>query len=99
MQDTCACDGGDEDDGSATVRVGLLHHVAAAGLGDDEGTREVNIDKSAKLAHVVRFGFDVRATRSGSLCLSVIILLVLFFPFFLPFRSGCKKKSYNEFKQ
>lgn len=76
MQDPRACDGGDEDDGSATARMGLLHHVAAAGLGDDEGTGEVDIDKSAKRVHIVRFGFDVRATQSRYLYLSVIVLLV-----------------------
>lgn len=50
--------GGDEDDGSAAL---VLDHVPAAGLGEEEGAGEVDVEESAEHVGVVGFGFDVGA--------------------------------------
>lgn len=57
MQHARPGDGGDEDDGAASG----ADHVAAAGLGDEEGTGEVDVEEPAEHGRVVGFGFDVRA--------------------------------------
>ena len=58
VQDAEAGDGGEEDDGAA---VAGGDHVAGAGLGHDEGARQVGVEEVAELARVVGFGFDVGA--------------------------------------
>ena len=58
MQHPSAGDGRDEDDGSAALG---FDHVPTAGLGDEERTREVDVDEAAEHFGVVVFGFDVGA--------------------------------------
>ena len=58
MQDPAAGDGGEEDDGPAGAGG---DHVARAGLGHEEGAREVDVEEGAEHGGVVRFGFDVGA--------------------------------------
>lgn len=58
MQDPGAGDGGEEDDGPAGAGG---DHVARAGLGHEEGAREVDVEEGAEHGGVVRFGFDVGA--------------------------------------
>ena len=61
MQDAGAGDGGDEDDGATAVVAVVFYHVAGAGLGDEEGTCEVDVEEMAELVGGVGFGFDVGA--------------------------------------
>lgn len=56
VQDAEAGNGGEEDDGAP--RAGG-DHAAGAGLGDEEGAREVDVEEGAEGGGVVGFGFDV----------------------------------------
>lgn len=58
VQDAGAGDGGEEDDGAAGLRT---DHVASAGLGDEEGAGEVDVEEVTEQGGVVGFGFDVGA--------------------------------------
>ena len=64
VQDAEAGDGREEDDGAARASG---DHVTAAGLGHDEGARQVDVEEVAELGRVVGFGFDVGAF--GRLCI------------------------------
>lgn len=56
MQDSGTRYGGKQYNGAA----GLLgDHVAGTGLGDEEGTGEIDIDEMAEHCVIVVFGFDV----------------------------------------
>ena len=56
MQDSRARYRRKEHDGAA----GLLgDHVASTGLGDEEGTSEIDVDEMAEHCVIVVFGFDV----------------------------------------
>ena len=58
VQDAEAGNGGEEDDGAFGLGG---HHVAGAGLGDEEGAGEVDVEQGAEHGGVVGFGFDVGA--------------------------------------
>lgn len=58
VENAVAGHGGDEDDGTAAL---VLDHVPAAGLGEEEGAGEVDVEQSAEHVGVVGFGFDVGA--------------------------------------
>ena len=58
VQDTEAGDGREEHDGAAGAGG---DHVVGAGLGDEEGACEVDVEEVAELARVVGFGSDVGA--------------------------------------
>ncbi len=64
MQDTEAGDGREEKDGAAGAGG---DHVASAGLGDEEGACEVDVEEFAEQGRVVGFGFDVGACASREL--------------------------------
>lgn len=65
MQDAEAGDGGEEDDGAP--RAGG-DHAAGAGLGDEEGAREVDVEEGAEGGGVVGFGFDVGTGLGWAMC-------------------------------
>lgn len=66
VQDAGGGDGGEEDDGAAGAGGGGGgHHVAGAGLGDEEGAREVGVEEGAEEGRVVGFGFYVGALGPG----------------------------------
>ena len=68
MQDAGAGDGGEEDDGAAPVGG---DHVARAGLGDEEGARQVDVHDVTETGRGVGFRFDFGAGVRDQ-CLSVL---------------------------
>ena len=59
MQDAHAGNGREEEDGAAGAGG---DHVAGAGLGDEEGPGEVDVEEGAEHGRVIGFRFDVGAS-------------------------------------